>query len=178
LALVILFELRFAEVIFLLRQAEKESRHEIFISCMKYLLPLFSSTHSTKYVLMLSDLLVDWYCSSDAEKIIFAKAILTRKTVNGANIFTDRYVEWMMKDMRIWLGKYASVHHKSLVKQVALTLYDRKNSSRKEQVRWYGLVLNNNMRRMVLSKYQLTEFIAKLFCTATKSMYGDMVKSR
>jgi hypothetical protein len=28
--------------------------------------------------------------------------------VNGRNIFTDQFVEWMMRDLRRWLGKHVT----------------------------------------------------------------------
>ena len=93
LAFCILLELRFAEVIFLLHQCEKQNRNDIFLTSMKLLLPFYATSHAIKYVSMVSDFLIDWHLSSDAERIIFAKAILTRKTKNGCTIFTDRFVE-------------------------------------------------------------------------------------
>ena len=126
LAFCILLELRFAEVIFLLQKCEKQNRVELFIASAKFLLPLYASSHATKYVSMLCDFLIDWHCMSNAERIIFSKAVMTRKTKNGKTIFTDRFVEWMMRDMRMWCGKYATAHHHNLVQQVAATLNERK----------------------------------------------------
>jgi hypothetical protein len=125
-ALCILLELRFAEVIFMLHESEKKSKSELFIAAIRFLLPLFTTNHATKYVSLVSDFLVEWFCSSDAEKIIYAKAIFTRKTKNGSNIFTDRYFEWMVKDLRMWLGKFTSIHHHTLIQEVAATLNERK----------------------------------------------------
>ena len=79
LAFCVLVELRFAEVIFLLHQAEKQSRNDLFLASTKFLLPLYASSHAIKYVSMVSDFLIDWHCMSEAEKIIFAKAVITRK---------------------------------------------------------------------------------------------------
>ena len=125
-ALCVLIEIRFAEVIFMLHVCEKRSKCEMFIAALKMLLPLFAATHVTKYVSMTADFLVDWICSSEAEKIIFAKTIFTKKTKNGSNIFSDRYFEWIFKDLRQWLGKYSTIHHETLIKRVAATLNDRK----------------------------------------------------
>ena len=110
----------------MLHESEKEGKSDLFIAAMRFLLPLFASNHATKYVSLVADLLVDWFCSSDAEKIIYANAIFTRKTKNGANIFTDRYFEWMVRDLRIWLGKFTTLHHHTLVREVAATLIERK----------------------------------------------------
>lgn len=126
LAFCVLLELRFAEVIFMLHQCEKQSKNELFLASMKLLLPIYASSHAIKYVSMVSDFLIDWYCMSEAERIIFAKAVLTKKTKNSCTIFTDRFVEWMMRDMRMWLGKHAGPHHHKLVEQVALSLNERK----------------------------------------------------
>ena len=126
LAFCILLELRFAEVVFLLHQCERKNKNELFLASMKLLLPIYASSHAIKYVSMVADFLIDWHCMSDAERIIFAEAVLTRKTKNGCTIFTDRFVEWMMRDMRMWLGKHAGAHHHKLVQQVALSLNERK----------------------------------------------------
>ena len=125
-ALCILLELRFAEVIFMLHESEKRSKNELFIAAMKFMLPLFATNHATQYVNIVPEFLVDWFCSSDVEKIIYSKAIFTRKTKNGSNVFTDRYFEWMVKDLRIWLGKFTSLHHHTLIREVAATLNERK----------------------------------------------------
>lgn len=125
-AFCILIELRFAEVIFMLHQSEKESRSDLFMSCLRLLLPLYASSHATKYVSMVTDFLVEWYCMSTAEKILWAKGVLTRDTKDGCKIFTDLFVEWMMRDMRMWLGKHSSQHHDKLVEQTAVMLNDLK----------------------------------------------------
>ncbi len=91
--MVMLLEVRYAEVLFMLHEAEKKADVDLYLTAHKYLLPLFASTHAIKYVHMLSGFLVDWHCMSTAEKCIFAKGLFTRKTKNGCNIFSDRYVE-------------------------------------------------------------------------------------
>ena len=98
----------------------------MFRTALKLIARLCASTHATKYVSMITDFLTDWYCASDADKVIFTKAVLTRDTLHGKKIFTDRFVEWMMKDFRVWLGKYSTSHHESLFEKVALGLVRRK----------------------------------------------------
>lgn len=124
-AMCILIELRFAEVIFMLHECEKKSKVELFITATRLLLPLFATNHATKYVSLVADFLVDWYCASPAEKIIFAKGIFTRKTKNGMNIFADRYFEWTVKDLRMFLGKFTTIHHQTLIMQVCATINER-----------------------------------------------------
>jgi hypothetical protein len=67
--MIILIEIRYAEVIFMLHQSEKESDVSKFLTAMKFLSPMFASSHATKYVNMTADFLVEWYCKSDAEKV-------------------------------------------------------------------------------------------------------------
>lgn len=122
LMLVMLTQLRLAELTFMLHEGEKKGSASIYITAKKYLAVLFATTHATKYVSMTMDFFVDYFCSSDAEKKIFEEAFLTRETKNGKKIFTDRFVEWMMKDLRSWLGKMASKNTDSLLERCALNL--------------------------------------------------------
>jgi hypothetical protein len=126
--MVILIEIRYAEVIFMLHQAEKQGDVSKFITAMKYLTPMFTAAHATKYTSMAADFLVEWFCKSDAERIIFAEFIFTRKTKNGSNIYTDRFVEWMMKDIRTWCGNVATSNTSSFLEICALGLKDRVES--------------------------------------------------
>ena len=126
-ALCILVELRYAEVIFMLQDCERTSRCDLFLASIKFLSPLLATTHATTYVSMTADFLIDWSCMSDPEKIIYAKALLTRKTIHGCNIFMDRFVEWMIKDFRQWLGKYISPNHHTLIERIALTMNEKKS---------------------------------------------------
>jgi hypothetical protein len=122
---VILIEIRFAEVIFMLHEAEREGNVDLYLTALKYLTPLFASAHATKYVAMSTDFLVEWFCKSDAEKTIFAEFVFTRKTKNGKKIYSDRFVEWMMKDLRMWCGNVASPHTSRLLETCALGLNRR-----------------------------------------------------
>ena len=122
LMLVMLIQLRLAELTFMLHEGEKKGDASMYITAKKYLAVLFAATHATKYVSMTMDFFVDYFCSSDADKKIFEKAFLTRETKNGKKIFTDRFVEWMMKDLRSWLGKMASKNTESLLERCALNL--------------------------------------------------------
>ena len=68
LMLVILIQLRLAELTFMLHEAEKKGDASIYITAQKYLAILFATTHATKYVSMSMDFFVDLFCSSDADK--------------------------------------------------------------------------------------------------------------
>ena len=85
-------EMRYAEIIFMLQEAEKKSDAQMFISALKLAIPLFAASHATKYVNMATSFLVDWHCMSEADKILFAEFIFTRKTAHGYSVFSDCFV--------------------------------------------------------------------------------------
>jgi hypothetical protein len=126
--MVILLEMRFAEVIFMLHNAEQDANEQLYMTALKYLAPLFAATHATKYVELLAKFLVEWHCMSDAEKTIFAKCIFTRKTKNGRNVWSDRFVEWMMRDLRMWCSNVATPHTASILERNALSLNRKKKA--------------------------------------------------
>ena len=126
LMLVMLIELRLAELTFMLHEAERKGDAGIYITAKKYLAALFAISHATKYVSMTIDFFVSIFCFSDADRMIFEKGIFVRKTKNGRTIFSDRFVEWMMKDFRTWLGKMASANTESMVSRCALNMNERK----------------------------------------------------
>lgn len=125
--MVILLEICFAELVFMLNESESKSDADLFFAVNKYLTRLYASTNCTKYVKMTTDFFLEWYCKSPAERIIYVKAVFTRKTKNGSTIFTNRLVEWMMRDIRMWMGKTGNSNHTpTLVEQCILTLAERK----------------------------------------------------
>jgi hypothetical protein len=87
-------ELRYAEVIFMLQQEEEEGNAKKFVTGMKFAACLYAASHATKYCNIAAELLIWWHCMSDAEKAIFEKYIMVKKTKEGKSIFTDRFVEW------------------------------------------------------------------------------------
>ena len=170
LMLVILTQLRLAELTFMLHEAEKKGDASIYITAQKYLAILFATTHATKYVSMSMDFFVDLFCSSDADKKIFEKAFLTRETKNGKKIFTDRFVEWMMKDLRSWLGKTASQHTESLLERCALNL----NNLKRE--RSYGSNELNSTNKSGSDTTQLAldhVFLEVLVLAEEANLFGD-----
>lgn len=122
----ILIEVRYAEVIFMLQQSESTSNIDQYISAMKYLAPMFTCAHATKYVPMVADFLVHWFCKSTFEKKVYTEFVFTRKTKNGSTIFPDRFVEWMMRDLRMWCGNSATIHTANILETCALGLNTRK----------------------------------------------------
>jgi len=122
----ILIEVRYAEVIFMLQQSEKTSDVDLYITAMKYLAPMFTCAHTTKYVPMVTDFLVQWFCKSTFEKKVYAEFVFTRKTKNGSTIFPDRFVEWMMCDLIMWCGNSATKNTPNILETCALGLNTRK----------------------------------------------------
>ena len=87
--MMVLIELRFAELTFMLKESQRNGGDvDLYHTATKFLSRLYAGTHCTKYTHLITELFVDWYCSSDSEKVIFAKGIFTRKTKNGETIFT------------------------------------------------------------------------------------------
>ena len=87
--MVMLIELRFAELTFMLHESEKNGGDvDLYLTVKKFLIRLYAGTHCTKYISLLTDFFVEWFCCSDAERIFFTKAVFTRKTKNSESIFT------------------------------------------------------------------------------------------
>ena len=61
LVFVMLIELRYAELTFMLREAEKNGDADLYSTALKYLSPLFAAAHATKYVSMTSDFFIESY---------------------------------------------------------------------------------------------------------------------
>jgi hypothetical protein len=99
-------EIRFAEVIFLLQLAEEKQNAEMFVTGLKFASLLYTTAHATKYTEIAADFIVWWRCASDADKVIFENIIMARQTPKGKSIYTDRFVEWMVRDFREGIGKH------------------------------------------------------------------------
>ena len=53
--------------------------------------------------------------------------MIFRKTVNGCSIFGDRFVDWTMRDLRVFLGDFARDDaHNSYVYHISLVLNEKK----------------------------------------------------
>jgi len=79
------------------------------------------------YQTVLSNQFVDKFVWSDAQKALFDKCVLFRKTVNGRTIFSDRWVETIIRDLRVWLGKKSSGKNMlSLFFRASMLLDERK----------------------------------------------------
>ena len=103
----ILFDLRLLEIVFMIRDSEKAGTHgdvPLFLTCLRFSLPLFAITHATNYCYLVCEFL-EWYkLASDAEKILFENFFYTKLSVGGKPIWADRGVEWTVGYIRKFMG--------------------------------------------------------------------------
>jgi hypothetical protein len=122
----VLQTLPLAGMIFMMHQAEANADADCYMSAMRLLVNVFAASHQTGYVYLVNEFFKDWHCMSDAERVLFKKAFLFRKTKNGSNIFPDRFVEWCVRYIRQGTGKKAtSANYINVVTQHALLLNER-----------------------------------------------------
>lgn len=98
-------QMRFYEVVVMLQRAEKDRDVQMYLSGTKLSQLLFANTNAFNYVYMVFNLMIHSYCSSEAELKVLEK-ILFRKTKGGKFIYMDRSVEWSMRLIRTFLGKF------------------------------------------------------------------------
>jgi len=89
----------------MLKKEEKEGNSILFNSGMKFSLMLYASSNAFKYVSMVLNFIFENHLSSETELKLLEK-ILFRKTKNGSTIYMDRSVEWAMRVVRSFLGKF------------------------------------------------------------------------
>ena len=110
----ILFDLRLLEIVFMIRDSEKAGTHgdvPLFLTCMRFSLPLFAITHAINYCHLVCDFL-EWYkMASQAEKILFDNFFYTKLSVGGKPIWADRGVEWTVGHIRKFMGRRIRQHN-------------------------------------------------------------------
>lgn len=110
----------------MLQNAERNADAEAYNGIMRLLVNVFASAHQTGYVYLITRYFVNWYCASEAEREITAKGYLFKKTVNGRNIFCDRFVEWTVRYLRQTTGKKAlSRNYSQVVERACAFLNER-----------------------------------------------------
>lgn len=120
--------MRFAELIFMLHRAKSQAKTPLYIVALKYAMLLCCvCTNATAYVEMICNTTIDLACMSDAERAIYDNFILFRRTKNGKFIFTDRMVEWVIKDIRETLGKFFNDYIPSQLENFMLQLKQLRN---------------------------------------------------
>jgi len=105
-AFIVLLDMRFAELVFMLQRSESRADPALYCAALRYAMLLCVNTNASKYVEMMTNFCIDRACMSDAERAILDTFVLFRRTKNLKTIFSDRNVEWTMRDIRIRLGKY------------------------------------------------------------------------
>ena len=124
--LVILMYLRFVSILQLLRLAESDASKTKFLSGFIFLSMFYSISHIINYVFLEADWFRSWYCASPAIlKSLYRNAILFSKTINKKNTCTDSFMEWVIRDKRMYLGKFVFDEVDSFlhqVRQVAMQL--------------------------------------------------------
>ena len=113
-AFIILMYLRFVDLVFMLQHAESKARSDLYLSAVRYAMILFINANATDYIEMTCNMSTQRACMSEAERRIFDTFVLFRKTRNGKSIFTDRCMEWTMRDIRRYLGNFfnsSTPHH-------------------------------------------------------------------
>ena len=163
-AQVVYNEIRFAEAVFLVQQAEEESNAAKFVTSLKFVSLLFTTNHATKYTHIAADFLAWWHCASDATQTIFEKVIMTRETRHGKTIFMDRFVEWIVKDMRSGVGKFYRRGTDAKIDRQAVLL-----SAKKEFKAVFAKEKGKEKTREVKSSRKL----GRVFCLALKCLDDD-----
>ena len=103
----VLLDLRLLEILFMIRDSEKAGTHgdvPLFLSCMRFSLPLFAVTHATNYCHLVSGFLEWFHLSSEAERILFENFFYTKLSNSGKPIWADRGVEWTVRHIRMFMG--------------------------------------------------------------------------
>jgi hypothetical protein len=108
-----LIHVRLADVLWMIRDSKKTGEKgcdpDLYRAALRYTAALFSTTNAFKYVRISADLSI---ALPNMETAVWDAFIFTQQTVNGKRIWSDREVEWLMKDIRSWLLKHARPNHK------------------------------------------------------------------
>ena len=160
LVVVILLYLRGIHVQHLLYDSERRASIQMFLTALRFIGLNTCVTHCCGYVSLLSDWFRNWATSSPAMKKLYKKAILFRLTKNNCSIFTDRFMEWVMKDLRWFTGKHVSGgsrgNHLNHLRAVALSLNE---SLATKQLKTEGKDENQTKKKMTV--------INKIFCESS-----------
>jgi len=117
LSLIALTQICFYEVVFMICDSEKTGATkqgtegcdpELYRAATKFALFIATVSGSWKYVWILCEFNIFWLCSSELDKILWEEILFTKATKNGKRVFLDRFMEWTVKDIRSYLGKYSA----------------------------------------------------------------------
>ncbi len=125
--MVVLLELRFAEVSFILRDSEKSGAHgdvDAFVTGIRLSMVLFTVTHAVKYGRICAEFLKWWATASEAEKLLFWHFIFRRISPHGCSIWADRCMEWSVEHVRGIVGKHEQQGQEVLMKTTLARIED------------------------------------------------------
>lgn len=135
LVLIILLDMRLMGILGMMRDSKRKGPRkdlkcnpDLYRSACRLSLLLFANTHSYKYIRILWETLIDWDCSSELDKEIYDALVFCQETVNGKMVWHDENVEWIMKDVRSWLGKHVQANMESVLTNLVLQLADLKKA--------------------------------------------------
>jgi hypothetical protein len=121
----ILMWLHFVEITNMIQQSEGLNDPDLYRTGATLAMLLFAKTHCTKYIRIGFEEFMMWQTSSDADKKLFDNFYFTKRTKAGKTIFFDRFVEWINKDIRSYLGKHKKPNQHLLMRRTALLMKDR-----------------------------------------------------
>jgi len=130
----ILLHTRFDCVIRMLKKAEKEGSRDLLMGAMKFSQMLFTNSNAYRYVKMVFHMMIHGYCSSEAELEIL-EVVLFRRTKSGKTIFMDRDVEWAMRIVRRFLGRFYNCATDQRFKNLTTKLNVNKKILQKSEIK-------------------------------------------
>jgi hypothetical protein len=101
-----LLSLRFLEAIFMMQDSERENGLEMFLTARKFLTLLGSVSGARNYVNINTADDAWWSTASEADRLLFEEFVYVQKTRKNTWIWSDRFVEWMVREVRKVEGKY------------------------------------------------------------------------
>ena len=134
LSLIALTQICFYEVVFMICDSEKTGATkqgtkgcdpELYRAATKFALFIAAVSGSWKYVWILCEFNIFWLCSSELDKILWEEILFTKATKNGKRVFLDRFMEWTVKDIRSYLGKYSASNMWQRMLRTTASLKDR-----------------------------------------------------
>ena len=99
---------RFAEIAKMMKMSERKEPHgdtELFFTTLRFALTIFTMTHKTDYVNLISNFFVEWEMASPALRAIYKTYIFTQTGPTGAPMFSDLFLEQHNRYTRGDVGK-------------------------------------------------------------------------
>jgi hypothetical protein len=124
---VMLLQLRFTELALALTDAERAGPEgkALYDSAARLLQGLFSVTNAFGYLYLGVHEDLEYQCASERQRLIHKLYAFVKETPNGKYIFTDRRVEWAVKDIRKFVDRqWDSRYSEARLRQVTSTMPD------------------------------------------------------